>query len=117
MSFDSHFVIKPFGTEKTVGSQKNDVNISHKLAFYTSRGIGSSHMGPYLENKVVGQDNSFIILENYRYFGSLVQMSIIIKKSDILKCSLWPSFLKTWLEFFSMLYSFRIKQFHLNVTL
>ena len=53
MSFDRHFVIYPLGTENS-GSHKNDVNFFYKLAYLTSREIGSRHMGPYLENKVDG---------------------------------------------------------------
>ena len=52
MSFDSHFVIYPLSTETQWVPQKDDVNIIHKLAYFISRGIRSSHMGPYLENKV-----------------------------------------------------------------
>ena len=34
MSFDSHFVIYPLGTEQQWVSQKNDVNIFYKLAYF-----------------------------------------------------------------------------------
>ena len=47
MSLDGHFVIYPLGTDK---HWKNDVNMFHKLAYFISRGIGSSQIGPYLEN-------------------------------------------------------------------
>ena len=75
---DSHFVIYPLGTEKQWVPQKNNVNIFHKLAYFISRGIGSSQMG---------QD-----LKKYCYIDGLVQMDIIMKKFVILMYILWPSF-------------------------
>ena len=58
MPFDSHFVMYSLGTEKQRDPQKKDVSIFHKLADFISRGIGSRHMGPYLENKVDGTRSS-----------------------------------------------------------
>ena len=37
-----------------MGPTEKDVNIFNKLAYFISRGIGSSHMGKYLENNMVG---------------------------------------------------------------
>ena len=54
---------------------KNDVNIFHKLAYFTSRGIGSRPFGPYIENKVDGT-RQFIVIEKYRYIGGLVQKGV-----------------------------------------
>ena len=54
MSFDKHFVMYPLGTEKQWVPKKNDFSSFHKLAYFISRGIGSSHMRPCLENKVDG---------------------------------------------------------------
>ena len=54
MTFDSHFVIYPLGTEQQWVPQKYDVNFFHKLAYFISRGVDSWSMGPNLENKVDG---------------------------------------------------------------
>ena len=53
MSFDCHFVIYPLGIEKQWAPQKNDVNIIPKLAYLTSREIGSSHTGQARIQKVL----------------------------------------------------------------
>ena len=34
--------------------QKKDINIFYQLAFFSSGGLGNSHMGPGLENRVDG---------------------------------------------------------------
>ena len=53
MSFDCNFVIKQRIT------QKNDMNFLYELKSFSSRGIGSSHKGQGLENKVDGARHFF----------------------------------------------------------
>ena len=70
MYFDSFLALKSSGSHR-----KPDVKIFHILAYFTSWGIGSSHVGPYLETKVVG---TVVTLSSSR---NIVTLSALCKRT------------------------------------
>ena len=95
-------MIYPIGTEKQwVPQKKKRREYFPQTGIFYIKGIGSSHLGPLLENNVDGTRQLLYHPREISLHCDLLQMGIIMKKFDI---HVHSSAIVYGLSFFSTLY-------------